>query len=589
MTLLLEDYAMIGDRRTAALVGRNGSIDWLCWPRFDSDACFAALLGTADNGRWLIAPDQPANVTRRYQTDTLVLETDFETAGAAVRIIDFMPRGSDDAAIVRIVVGMRGQTAMQLDLRLRFDYGKIPPWTEPTEDGFRAHIGPDLVVLHAPVPVTARHDGADAAFMVSAGQRLVFTLQYGDACQHPPKPFDVEAALADTQRDWREWIDRFNKPTFWPDATRRSLLTLRALIYAPSGGLVAAPTTSLPETPGGKDNWDYRYCWLRDATFTISALLNAGYHQEAQEWRDWILRALAGTPSELRILYRVDGSRHVNEWNVEWLPGYRYARPVRVGNAAADQRQIDVMGEVLDTLGLCVRVGLDVSEQERHVARAIAERIDAIWREMGQGIWESRGEPRQYTYSKVMAWVGIDRVLQHEKLMGHIDPDMVRRLQMTRQKIHRDVCDEGFHSGLGSFVQYYGGEQLDASLLLMPLVNFLPVDDPRIAGTIAAVERELMQDGLVRRKSPPPGEPEGAFLACSCWLADCRQLQGRHKEARDALERMLDLRNDVGLLSEEYDLRGRYLSGNFPQALTHLAVVTTTLGLSGPVVRRGGG
>ncbi|HQT78741.1 MAG: glucoamylase [Rhodospirillales bacterium 20-64-7] len=589
MTAPLEDYAMIGDRHTAALVGRNGSIDWLCWPRFDSDACFAALLGTAANGRWLIGPDQPARVTRRYQTDTLVLETDFETADSAVRIIDFMPCRDTGTAVVRIVEGLRGQTAMQLDLRLRFDYGKIPPWTETTADGFRARIGPDQIVLRGPVPCQARHGGADAAFIVSAGQRLVFTLQYGDACRDAPAPLDVPGALADTQRDWRDWIGRFDKPTLWPDATRRSLLTLRALIYAPSGGLVAAPTTSLPETPGGKNNWDYRYCWLRDATFTVSALLNAGYHQEAQEWRDWILRALAGTPSELRILYRVDGSRHVNEWDVDWLPGYRYARPVRVGNAAAAQRQIDVMGEVLDTLGLCVRVGLDVSEQERHVARAIAERIEAIWQDMGQGIWESRGEPRQYTYSKVMAWVGIDRVLQHRELMGHIDPDMQRRLQATRARIHRDVCEEGYHTGLGSFVQYYGGEQLDASLLLMPLVNFLRVDDPRIANTISAIERELMQDGLVRRKSPPPGQPEGAFLACSCWLADCRQLQGRHQEARDVLDRMLSVRNDVGLLSEEYDLRGNFLSGNFPQALTHLAVVTTTLGLSGPVVRRGGG
>ena len=352
---------------------------------------------------------------------------------------------------------------------------------------------------------------------------------------------------------------------------------------------MAAPTTSLPEKPGGSSNWDYRYTWLRDATFTIGALLNAGYHKEAQQWRDWILRAIGGTPSELRILYRVDGSRHVNEWSADWLPGYRWARPVRVGNAAAAQRQIDVLGEVLDTLGLASRAGIQVSSQETHVARAIAERIEAIWQDMGQGVWESRGEPRRYTYSKVMAWVGVDRFIRHEQLRGTTEPSVLRRLAALRERIHREVCEEGYHAGLGTFVQHYGGQVLDGSLLLMPLVGFLPANEPRMAGTIAAIERELMEDGLVRRKRGEGPEPEGAFLACSCWLADCRRLQGRDKDARDTFERVLSVRNDVGLLSEEYNLRGRHLAGNFPQALSHLALVTTGLGLSGPVLERGGG
>ena len=596
MTAPLEDYALIGDRNTAALVCRDGSIDWLCWPRFDSDACFAALLGGRENGCWLIAPEQDDapdrrehTSSRRYQTDTMVLETDFETTDLAVRILDFMPPAAGSSALIRLVVGLRGQTAMKLDLDLRFDLGKLPPWTEPRGDGFIGRIGPDLVLFKSQVPIRIRHGGASAAFTVSDGECLAFTLQYGDSCRDLPGEIDPKAALASTQRYWKDWIGRFDKPTDWPEAVKRSLLTLRALIYAPTGGLVAAPTTSLPEKPGGSSNWDYRYTWLRDATFTIGALLNAGYHKEAQQWRDWILRAIGGTPSELRILYRVDGSRHVNEWSADWLPGYRWARPVRVGNAAAAQRQIDVLGEVLDTLGLASRAGIQVSSQETHVARAIAERIEAIWQDMGQGVWEFRGEPRQYTYSKVMAWVGVDRFIRHEQLRGTTEPSVLRRLAALRERIHREVCEEGYHAGLGTFVQHYGGQVLDGSLLLMPLVGFLPANEPRMAGTIAAIERELMEDGLVRRKRGEGPEPEGAFLACSCWLADCRRLQGRDQDARDTFERVLSVRNDVGLLSEEYNLRGRHLAGNFPQALSHLALVTTGLGLSGPVLERGGG
>ncbi|MFL5280546.1 MAG: glycoside hydrolase family 15 protein [Rhodopila sp.] len=588
MTAPLEDYALIGDRHTSALVCRNGSIDWLCWPRFDSDACFAALLGSATNGRWLIAPDQPARATRRYQADTLVLETDFETAASAVRVIDFMPPRSGSSAVVRLVAGLRGQTAVKLEIGLRFDYGKVLPWIEPCDNGFVARVGPDLALFRSAVPLQFGSGSASASFIVSEGQQLAFTLQYGDSWADLPGAIDAQSALQETQSDWRAWIGRFNRPTHWPEAVRRSLLTLRALIDARSGGLVAAPTTSLPEKPGGSSNWDYRFCWLRDATFTIGTLLNAGYHQEARQWRDWILRALAGTPSELRIMYRVDGSRHVNEWEVDWLPGYRWARPVRVGNAAAAQRQLDVLGDVLDTMALSIQAGLPVTSQQQHVARAIAERIEAIWQEPGQGVWESRGEPRQYTYAKVMAWAGVDRFLRYHPLHGAMEPEALRRLEALRARIHQQVCEEGYHPGLGTFVQYYGGEALDGSLLLMPLVGFLPVDDPRMAGTIAAIERDLIHDGLVWRKHGD-GEPEGAFLACSCWLADCRSLQGRDTAAREVFERMLSVRNDVGLLSEEYNLRGRHLTGNFPQALSHLALVTTALGLSGPVLQRGGG
>ncbi len=589
MTAPLEDYAMIGDRESAALVCRNGSIDWLCWPRFDSDACFAALLGTPANGRWLVAPEDPAHISRRYSPGTMVLETDFETEDAAVRVIDFMPPRKGASALIRLVTGLRGHMRMTLDLDLRFDFGKIAPWTEQTADGFVGRVGPDLVVFRTPVPVSVRSGGAGAAFSVEENQTVAFTLQYGHACEEPPGPLDTRQALHDTQSYWRDWIGRFDKPTAWPEAVQRSLLTLRALTYEPTGGLLAAPTTSLPEKPGGTANWDYRYSWLRDSTFTISALLNAGYREEARQWRDWILRAVAGTPSELRILYRIDGGRHVNEWDVDWLPGYRWSRPVRVGNAAANQRQVDVLGEVLDTLALASRAGLETTRQEAAVARAVAERIESMWLETGQGVWESRARARQYTYSKVMAWAGIDRFLKNEPLHAGAGQDVLRRLKSLRDRIHREVCEEGFHSGLGTFVQHYGGQALDASLLLMPLVGFLPADDPRVAGTIAAIERELMEDGLVRRTRGTGEEPEGAFIACTCWLADCRSLQGRDAEARETFERVLSIRNDVGLLSEEYNISGRHLSGNFPQALSHLALVNTALGLCGPVLQRGGG
>jgi GH15 family glucan-1,4-alpha-glucosidase len=589
------DYALIGDGETAALVSRTGSVDWLCWPRFDNDSCFAALLGTPEHGCWQLHPTAAIKATRRrYQADTLVLETDLETEDGSVCLIDFMPEQQAFSSLVRIVVGLRGSVAMRSDLRMRFDYGSLPPWCEATADGAVARVGPDTVVLRAPVPVKVRESCQESDFTVAAGDRLAFVLSHGPSSQGVPEPVDAEAALVTTQTYWRDWIGRFDDgKTKWAAEVRRSLITLKALIYRPSGGLVAAPTTSLPEAPGGDMNWDYRYCWVRDATFTVGALLNAGFHQEAREWRDWLLRAIAGSPERMRIMYRIDGSRHLSEWIVDTLPGYRYASPVRVGNAASTQHQIDVFGEVLDCLSLARKGGLGMTEQERAVQAKIAKHLEKVWNTTGSGVWESRAEPRQYTYSKAMAWVGIDRVLrflQSEEGREDADPAVVQRLTALRQTIHDEVCREGWNEGLGTFTQYYGGQEIDASLLLLPLVGFLPADNPRMAATIETIRRELTEGGLVRRTRAKPGKPaEGAFLACSCWMADCLSLQGRHDEAREQFERVLALCNDVGLLSEEYNVPAKQLAGNFPQALTHLALVNTALGLSGHVLHRGGG
>lgn len=593
MSQPLEDYALIGDGETAALVGRTGSIDWLCWPRFDSDACFAALLGTPEHGCWLVAPDSViARTSRRYQPDTLIVETDFETESGAARLIDFMPqRQSTSSSVVRIVVGLEGTVPMRSELRLRFDYGSLPPWCELTQDGAILRVGPDVVVLRAPVPVKHQDDCQSARFKVAAGDRLAFVLTRGPSSLPTPVHLDAEQALTTTQGYWRDWIGRFDDAkTKWPEVVRRSLITLRAMIYGPSGGLIAAPTTSLPEAPGGQMNWDYRYCWLRDATFTVGALLNAGFHTEAKCWRDWLLRAIAGTPSRMRIMYRVDGSRHLSEWSVDTLPGYRYTGPVRVGNAASTQHQMDVYGEVLDCLSLARKGGIPVSAAEEMSQLKILEHLETVWDTAGSGVWESRARPRQYTYSKTMAWVGVDRVLRFLKSNPDgVAPARLDHLEALRNTIHEQICREGWNPGLGTFTQYYGGHEVDASLLLMPLVGFLPANDPRMRGTVEAVRRELTQEGLVRRKKARPGEPaEGAFIACSCWMADCLSLDGRTAEAQAQFERVLELRSNVGLWSEEYDVPGKCLTGNFPQALTHLAVVNTALALSGPTLSRGG-
>jgi len=591
MSIPLEQYAMIGDGETAALVSRDGSVDWLCWPRFDSDACFAALLGGTEHGRWSIAPVDPViRHDRRYQPDTLVMETDLHTETGGVRLIDFMPMRDGPSSMVRIVVGLHGQMRLRMDLNLRFSYGSVTPWTEAVADGFVARIGPDLVILHAPVALTLEDDQATAEFTVQEGQRLSFVLRYAHADQPRPTAIEPEAALAATQRFWRDWIGRFDDSrTRWPDVVRRSLITLKALIHQQSGGLVAAPTTSLPEAPGGTMNWDYRYCWLRDASFTVSCLVNAGYIDEATHWRDWALRAFGGAPGALQIMYRVDGARHLDERELGDLPGWNYARPVRVGNLAATQHQVDVYGELLYALELGARAGMPVTEQQRVVSCRVAEHLARVWATPGSGVWESRAELRQYTYSKAMAWAGLDRFLQRQSGNGD-DAELTERLTKLRHQIHGDVLQQGWSPGLGHFTQYYGGQELDASLLLMPLVGFLPATDPRMAATIDAIGRELSEGGLIRRMKRTADDPnEGAFLACSCWMADCLGMQGRHEEAEAQFERVLALRNDVGLFSEEYDVPGRHLSGNFPQALTHLAVVNSALGLSGPTLIHGGG
>lgn len=619
MSRPIEDYALIGDGQTAALVSRAGSVDWLCWPRFDDDACFAALLGHAGNGSWSIAPasswahadghqtgthqtgtlqTQSRPGRRTYLEDTLVLQTEFETDEGRVRLLDFMPRRDADdtvrSSLVRIVEGLDGAVTMRGDLRLRFDYGTLPPWSECDGGTLVARLGPDLVVLHAPVPIAVEAHCCVSEFVVRAGDRLAFVLRYGPSHAPVPEPIDAEAAFAETVRESRAWIAHFDASrTDWPAAVKRSLITLRALVHQPSGGLIAAPTTSLPEAPGGAMNWDYRFSWLRDATFTVGALLNAGFRDEATRWRDWLLRAIGGAPERMRIMYRVDGARHLSEWEVEGLSGYRHATPIRVGNAASAQHQIDVFGEVLDCLHLARRGGVKGCGQEEITTVAIAEYLEQVWNSKGAGIWESRAEPRHYTYSKVMAWVGIDRVLRMAtEGKGGLDcPEAtIERWRRLRQTIHDDVCREGWNEGLGSFTRFYGGQDLDGSLLLMPLVGFLPATDPRMRSTIDRIATRLSEGGLVRRKAAEPGGPqEGTFLACACWLADCLHLQGRTDEARAQFERVLAVSNDVGLLSEEYDVPGRHLAGNFPQALTHLAVVNTALGLCGPVLHRGGG
>lgn len=592
MSSLIEDYALLGDGETAALLSREGSIDWLCWPRFDDAACLSALLGTPDNGQWSLAPaDAITQRGRRYQDDTLVMETDFETEGGSVRVIDFMPMREGASALVRIVVGLRGKVRMRCLLRLRFDYGVLPPWSEGRGDEMVAKVGPDLVVLRAPVKLAVGDDATVAEFEVQAGERRSFVLSYGAAHDPLPEPFDVDAALAATQRFWRDWISHFdNKKTAWPEVVRRSLITLKALIHAPTGGLVAAPTTSLPEMPGGEMNWDYRYCWLRDASFTLCALLNAGFHGEAKAWRDWLLRAIGGTPEHLRIMYRVDGSRHLDEWTAETLPGYRHARPVRIGNAAATQLQVDVYGEVIDALDVARRGGVTTSDQETVVRRKIVDHLTQVWGSLDAGIWESRGVPRHYTYSKVMAWVGLDLFISDPDGIEGADAPRMERLKVIRQAIHDEVCREGWNEGLGTFTQYFGGQELDASLLLLPLVGFLPADDPRIVATIEKIASDLSEGGLIRRtKAKADGPNEGVFLPCSCWLADCLNMMGRRDEAVAQFERVLAVANDLGLLSEEYNVPAGQLTGNFPQALTHLAVVNTALGLCGPTLQRGGG
>jgi GH15 family glucan-1,4-alpha-glucosidase len=586
MAAPIEDYALIGDTHTAALVSREGSIDWLCLPRFDSPACFAALLGDRGNGRWLLAPAGPVREVRRsYLGDTLVLETEYRTDDGVVRVVDCMPPRQSDPDVARIVEGVSGRVPMRMELTIRFDYGSIVPWVRHIDGALHAIAGPDSVWLRTPVPVRGENLTTLADFTVAEGERVPFMLTWHASHRPAPRRIDPVKALGDTEAWWGEWASRIDYRGGWQDAVIRSLLTLKALTYAPTGGIVAAPTTSLPEQLGGVRNWDYRYCWLRDATFTLSALILAGLGDEARAWREWLLRAVAGQPKQMQILYGVAGERRINEQELDWLGGYEGSRPVRVGNAAVHQFQLDVYGEVMDVLHLGRHIGLESDPSTWDLQRALLEFLEANWREPDEGIWEIRGPRRHFTHSKVMAWVALDRAIQAVELTGLEGP--VDRWRGVRRELHEEVCREGYDSQRDSFVQYYGADHLDASLLLIPLVGFLPAGDPRVKGTVAAIQRELMSDGLVHRYPPegsekvdglPPGE--GPFLACTFWLADNLVLMGRREEATAIFERLLSLRNDVGLLAEEFDPSSRRQLGNFPQAFSHVALVNTANYLS---------
>jgi GH15 family glucan-1,4-alpha-glucosidase len=580
----IEDYALIGDCETAALVSRAGSIDWLCWPRFDSSACFAALLGEREHGRWQIAPHAPEpKVTRRYREHTLILETDFETPEGAVTVVDFMPLRGHASDLARIVIGRRGKVEMHMELILRFYYGAFVPWVTRLDDGrLRAIAGPDMVVLDSAVPTRGVGLTTVADFAVSAGDFVPFVLTYSPSHLPPHQPVNVRKALNDTEKYWKEWSAKGKYRGDWAEAVNRSLITLKALTYQPTGGIVAAPTTSLPEQLGGQRNWDYRYCWLRDATFSLLALMDAGYFDEAAAWRDWLLRAAAGSPSQVQIMYGLAGERVLREADLEWLPGYESSKPVRVGNGAYGQLQLDVYGEVMDALHQGRRGGLTRSVESWGLQRALVKHLASIWQRPDHGLWEVRGGPQHFTYSKVMAWVAVDRTIKaaEEFRSDHF----VQQCRALREKIHAEVCEKGFDPQLGAFVQAYGSKQLDASALLIPVVGFLPPDDPRVRSTVEQIEKRLVVDGLVLRydsEKTDDGLPggEGAFLACSFWLANNYVLLGRHADACSMFERLLSLRNDVGLLSEEYDLRTKRLVGNFPQAFSHVAVVGTAFNL----------
>jgi GH15 family glucan-1,4-alpha-glucosidase len=580
----IEDYAMIGDCRTAALVSRDGSIDWFCCPRFDSDACFAALLGSREHGRWSIAPRAEASVTRRYRPNTLVLETHFETEEGAATLIDFMPPGDRYSTIMRLLVGTRGKVTMGTELILRFGYGAVVPWVTRLEDGsLRAIAGPDMVVLRTPVHLHGADMTTVGKFTVNKDDTIPFALSYLPSHLPLQAPVDPMTALHDTETFWQDWSAKCRPAGPWSEAVLRSMITLKALTYAPTGGIVAAPTTSLPEQLGGERNWDYRFCWLRDATLVLLGAMNAGYYEEAQAWRDWLLRAVAGSPDQLQIMYGIAGERRLTEWIAPWLPGYENSAPVRIGNAAHSQLQLDVFGEIMDVHYQARRSGLSTNESGWAVQLAFLEHLKKIWQEPDEGIWEVRGAPRHFTHSKVMAWVAYDRSIKSAETFGLEGPlDEWRKL---RDEIFAEVCAKAFDNELGTFVQSYGSKQLDASLLLMPYGGFLPVSDPRVVGTITAIERRLLRDGFVMRYDTeqtddglPPGE--GAFLACSFWLVDVYVLQGRVADAERMFRRLIALRNDVGLLSEEYDLRLKRLVGNFPQAFSHMALVNTAYNLT---------
>ncbi|HVA12059.1 MAG TPA: glycoside hydrolase family 15 protein [Stellaceae bacterium] len=582
----IEDYALIGNCMTAALVGRNGSIDWLSVPRFDSPACFAALVGAPKNGRWLIAPaDGSVAVERRYRPETLVLETRFRTATGTVLVIDFIPLAADTQRIdvVRVIQGEQGVVKMAMEMIFRFDYGSIVPWIRRREDGLSAIAGPDALLVRTPLPLEGRDNTTVAEFTIHAGETIPCALSWYPSHRTEPAAYDAMAALAETTEHWRRWSGHYTAKGEWRDAELRSLLTLKALTYHPTGGIVAAPTTSLPEKIGGVRNWDYRFCWLRDATFTLYALLLSGYDEEAQAWREWLLRAVAGSPSEVQVMYGLAGERRLPEYELPQLGGYAGSRPVRVGNAAHTQRQTDIFGEIMDAFYSAQLHGIEPEDDAQNVQAKLLEFLETHWQLPDSGIWEIRGRERRNTHSAVMAWVAFDRGVKSAQRFGLQGP--VARWSALRDEIHREICARGVDSDRGVFVQEYDGKALDAALLRVPLVGFLPPDDPRVVRTAEAVARDLMADGFVLRYRPedaPDGLPhnEGTFLICSFWLADNFALMGRDSEARAIFERLLAIRNDVGLLAEEYDPASGRMLGNFPQAFSHVGLINTAHNLS---------
>jgi GH15 family glucan-1,4-alpha-glucosidase len=581
----IENYALIGDTHSAALVGKDGSIDWLCLPRFDSGACFASLLGNKFHGRWLIGPAGGARCSRRkYRDDTLVLETEFETSAGTIRLIDFMPPRQSEPDVIRIVEGVSGAVPMEMELIIRFDYGSIIPWVRQMDGHLGAIAGPDALAFWSDVPTFGKDFTTRAEFTVRAGERVPFILMWHPSNETAPAPLKPDDALEDTTKWWRDWVAAGNYQGRWRNEVVRSLITLKALTYAPTGGLVAAPTTSLPEKIGGVRNWDYRYCWLRDATYALYALTIGGYTDEALAWRNWLLRAAAGTPASLQTMYGVAGERRLTEIELEWLPGFAGSRPVRIGNAAVRQFQLDVYGELMDALHLGRRRGLPADEVAWAFERTVMEFLALAWKEPDEGIWEVRGPRRHFVHSKVMAWVAFDRAVKAVEQFGLDGP--VDEWRQTRAAIHAQIHRDGFNEGLKAFTQYYGSDEPDASLLMMPLVGFIDANDPRMLGTVAAIERDLLEDGFVRRyrtREAVDGLPkgEGAFIACTFWLADNYCLQGRQEEARHVFEGLLALCNDVGLLAEEYSVELKRQLGNFPQAFSHVMLINTARNLSG--------
>jgi GH15 family glucan-1,4-alpha-glucosidase len=587
MPLRIEDYALISDTQSAALVGTDGSIDWLCLPRFDSGACFAALLGTPDHGRWLLAPEGEVRQTRRrYRGDTLVLETEFHTDSGVARVVDAMPVRTQWPDLVRVVEGVQGQVRMRMELVIRFDYGSIVPWVRSVADDVLLAVGgPDALELRTPVKTRGEGMTTVATFDIQAGDRVPFLLTWHPSHTHAPHSRDPLRELLETERHWQRWADRCTYKGPWRDAVVRSLITLKGLTYAPTGGVVAAPTTSLPEKIGGVRNWDYRFCWVRDATLTLYALLQGGYQEEARAWRDWLLRSVAGTPDDLRTLYGVACERRLPELELPWLPGYEGSKPVRVGNAAAEQLQLDVYGDLMGALYTAARVGLPGDEYAWRLQRNLMHWLETGWAQPDEGIWEVRGPRRHFTNSKVMAWLALDCAVKSIEQFGVEGP--IERWRAVRDTIHAEVCQKSWDPNQRSFTQFYGSDELDASLLLIPQVGFLPATDDRVIGTVEAIQRNLVQDGFVLRYRTdrggtvdglPPGE--GAFLPCTFWLADALALIGRRDEARALFERLLGVTNDVGLLSEEYDPLAKRLVGNFPQAFSHITLVNTASNLA---------